>query len=117
MTWLGMVAAVCTGYGGIAVIELTSRADTAQDFLSSGVHAVADSVILDVQVGRGAPQLADVRVEFESTGQQRIRTALAWIDSGTPIPRDEEHQRPDPGSRYAAPLRILYLADDPPAAI
>ncbi|GAA1596390.1 hypothetical protein GCM10009804_61130 [Kribbella hippodromi] len=117
MTWLGVVAAVCTGYGGIAVIELTSRADEGQDFLSTGLAAVADPVILDVQVGRGAPQLADVRVEFEGAGQGRIQTELLWIDLDTPIPREEEHQSPDSGSRYAAPLRILYFSDDPHTAI
>ena len=117
MSWLGITALVCIPYGAIAVSELTARADTGQHFLSTGLPAVADAVSLDAQVGKGAPTLADVQVEFKSADQQSIRTALLWIDLDTPVPRNEEHQSPDPGSRYAPPLRILYLPSDSHAAI
>ena len=117
MSWLGITAAVCTVYGAIAVIELTSRAETGQNFLSTGLPAVADPVTLDVQIGKGTPHLSDVQVEFKSADQQSIQTALSWIDLDTPIPLDEERQSPEPGTRYAPPLRILYLPDDTHTAI
>ncbi|MEU4602552.1 hypothetical protein AB0F43_06205 [Kribbella sp. NPDC023972] len=106
-----------TVYGAIAVTELTIRADTAQDFLRTGVPAVADPVTFNVGLGKGAPFLRDVQVKFKSADQQSIQTALSWIDADTPIPRNEERQTPDPGTRYAPPLRILYLPDDPHTAI
>jgi hypothetical protein len=116
-TWLGIIGTVLTVYGAIAVTELTLRAQTGQNFLSAGVPAVADHVTLDVGLGKGAPFLRDVQVEFKSADQQSIQTALSWTDADTPIPRNEERQNPDPGTRYAPPLRILYLPDDPHTAI
>jgi hypothetical protein len=116
-TWLGIIGTVLTVYGAIAVTELTLRAQTGQNFLSAGVPAVADHVTLDVGLGKGAPFLRDVQVEFKSADQPSIQTALSWTDADTPIPRNEERQNPDLGTRYAPPLRILYLRDDPHTAI
>ena len=98
-----------TVYGAIAVTELTLRAETAQKFLSAGVPAVADPVTFDVGLGKGDPFLRDVQVDFKSADQQSIQTTLSWIDVDTPIPRNEERQSPDPGTRYAPPLRVLYI--------
>ncbi|MFG1620523.1 hypothetical protein [Kribbella sp. NPDC049227] len=97
--------------------ELTLRAETGQGFLGSGLPAVADSVTLDVQVGKGDPHLREVQVEFKSADQQSIQTTLSWIDLDTPIPRNEERQSPNPGTRYAPPLRILYLPDNSRTAV
>ena len=99
MVWLGITATVCTVYGAIAVTELTLRAKTGQDFLSMGLPAVADSVTLDVQVGRGDPHLREVQVEFKSADHQSIQTMLSWIDLDTPISRNEERQSPSPERR------------------
>ena len=95
--WLGIVGTVLIVYGAIAVTELTLRAHTGQSFLSTGVHAVADAVTFEVGLGKGAPFLRDVQVEFKSADQQSIQTALSWIDADTAIPRSEERQNPDPG--------------------
>lgn len=115
--WLGVIGAVLTVYGAIAVTELTLRAGTGQNFLSTGVPADAAPVTFDVGLGKGAPFLRNVQVEFKSADQQSIHTALSWFDADTPIPRNEERQSPEPGTRYAPPLRILYLPDDSRTAI
>jgi hypothetical protein len=115
--WFGIIGAVLTVYGAIAVTELTVRAETGQNFLSTGVPADAASVTFDVGLGKGAAFLRDIQVEFKSADQQIINTSLSWFDADTPIPRNEERQSPEPGTRYAAPLRILYLPDDSHTAI
>ncbi|GAB2673291.1 hypothetical protein [Kribbella swartbergensis] len=116
-TWLGIAGALLTIYGAIAVTELTLRAETAQDFLNIGIPADANRVTFDAGLGKGDPFLRDVQVEFMSADQQSIRTTLSWIDADTPIPRNEERQSPDPGTRYAPPLRVLYLPEDAHTAI
>ncbi|TDD28046.1 hypothetical protein E1218_08355 [Kribbella turkmenica] len=111
---LGIILALFTS---IALYELHTRAEAARRFLSSGTSVTADRVMLEVQVGRGTPGLKEVRVEFKTRDHDTVSTSLQWIDLDTPIPREEEQQAPQQGSRYATPLKILYFSENADDAI
>jgi hypothetical protein len=99
--WLGIIGAALTVYGAIAVTELTLRAETGQNFLSTGVPADAARVTFDVGLGKGAPFLRNVQVEFKFADQQSIHTALSWFDSDTPIRATRSARAPsqEPGTQ------------------
>lgn len=115
--WSAVAGTALALYGSIVVVELTERADIGQTYLSTGVPAVAGEVVLNVGVGKGAPGLGEVEVGYTTSTRQRIRTELVWIDVDTHIERNEERQTPDPGSRYAPPLKILHKPHSPNDAI
>lgn len=104
-------------YGSIVMYELNTRAEIGHQFPSTGTAAMTDHVVLQVQVGRGAPALAEVNVEFLTKDRRSVAVPLTWIDLDAPIPRNEEQQFPAPGSRYATPLKIRYSPHNPTNAI
>jgi hypothetical protein len=104
-------------YGAIALAELTNRRQMSQEFLSAGAYANADQVELEVAPGRGTPVLEEVQVDFRTTDGQKVHTSLVEVDIEAQVAPHEGRQTPEPGSRYAPPLKILYMPRKPSDAI
>lgn len=117
-TWLGIAGLVLVLYGGIAQIELESKRQMSQEFLSVGTRATADQVELDAAPGKGDPVLDTVTVGFKTADGRTVHTELAAINSydNAEVAR-EGRQAPAAGSRYAPPLGILYMPQNASEAL
>ncbi|MGZ0149406.1 hypothetical protein ACXJJ3_20245 [Kribbella sp. WER1] len=110
-TWLGVPALVVAVVGGLGFAEISERQDLSRELLSSGNATVARGVQVDV-VGTRDPYLENVHVEFVAPGGRPVRAELySWEDNPQGMP--EGSQAPRAGTRYAAPLRIVYRTSDP----
>ncbi|MEU4604758.1 hypothetical protein AB0F43_17390 [Kribbella sp. NPDC023972] len=107
-----MAALVLALLGVLVLADATSRQRLSRELLDDGIETVADSVQVEVTGGAGRPSIAEVRVDFTASGVDRIRTSLDHInDDRQGMP--EGVQAPDPGTRYAMPLRLVYRQSDP----
>lgn len=111
-TWLGVPALIVAVIGGLMLAEISHRQGLTQDLLANGTETVASSV--QVYVGRGG--LSNPEVVFRTGDGREIRTELAnsdLDDEGMP----EGQQTPAAGTRYAPPLKIVYLPSEPSTAL
>jgi hypothetical protein len=104
-------------YGTIATIELVNRRQLSQEFRSAGAGAIVEQVELEVAPGRGTPVLDEVQVDFSTADGQEVHTSLVQVDIEIQVAPHEGRQTPEPRSRYAPPLTILYMPGKPSEAI
>jgi hypothetical protein len=114
-TVLGVYALMATLFGVVALLDTRNQRAAAQEFLDSGVATVADGVEIAVQYGKGGRYIDTVEVTFVVATQRHVATLSNSL--GDPESNVEGRHQPAAGTRYAAPLRILYKADDPTQVI
>ena len=98
--------AIC---GVLVLVESLRREALGARLLDAGYFAVADTVIVDRPTG-GGPVTA-VRLSFPAADGRQIYTALGDHEVVPPTPGGL--QAPAAGTRYAAPLQIVYDREAP----
>ncbi len=113
-TWLGVPALVVAVIGGLMLAEISHRQGLSQDLLANGTETVASSVQADVG-SRGG--IIDLQVAFRTGNGREVRTTLAdgEFDDAEGMP--EGQQTPAAGTRYSAPLKVVYRPSDPSRAL
>lgn len=112
-TWLGVPALVVAVVGGLGLAEISHRQGFSRDLLTNGTETVASSVQVDVRRGG----ISNPEVVFRTTDGREIRTALADAHVNGDEGMADGQQTPRPGTRYAAPLTIVYRPSDPSVAL
>lgn len=108
---LGIYALLATAFGVVAVLDIHHQQTVAQEFLNIGTATTADVVEIDVRYGKGGSSIDTVEVTFVVATQRHLATLSNSL--GDPEGNSEGRHPPTAGTRYAAPLRILYKPDDP----
>ncbi|NIK59228.1 hypothetical protein [Kribbella shirazensis] len=108
---LGVFALVATILGLVALLDIRHQRAVAQDFLDTGVEMIADQVEVAVWYGRGGDYVDEVEVTFVVATKRVVATLSNSL--GDPEGNAEGRHPPAAGTRYAAPLRIVYKPEDP----
>lgn len=114
-TWLGVgsLIAVLIGLGVFGTYSY--RHGLGEELLRGGGIAVSQSVQVDVIAGR-VEEIEHVNVDFTTGDRRRVQTELAEYKTGIQGMEQGVHP-PAPGTRYAAPLKLLYRQSDPSVAL
>ena len=112
---LGAFALVATCLGFVAFLDIRHQRAVGQEYLDTGVETVADQVELRVRYGRGGSYIDEVEVTYVVAAERRQATLTNSL--GDPESNADGRHPPEAGTRYAAPLRILYKPDDPTQVI
>jgi hypothetical protein len=115
-TWLGVPALIVAVCGALILLEVLQRQSLSRDLLEAGNWAIADTVRVDIAPGRGAPTVAGVHVSFRTSDGRHMDTPLIDYEYDAQG-MTEGIQTPRPGTRYAAPLQIIYKPSDPRRAV
>jgi hypothetical protein len=109
---LGVIALIVAVSGVIVQLDVRYQRALGRDFLAHGVRATATAVELEVDHGKGGTYLDAVWVGFRTAEGREIRAELTG-ELGDPEGADEGDVRPLPGTRYAAPVEVLYQPATP----
>jgi hypothetical protein len=112
---LGAFALVATLLGLVALLDIRHQRAVAQEFLDTGVETMADQVEVAVRYGKGGSYIDAVEVTFVVAPERHVATLSNSL--GDPEGNADGRHPPAIGTRYAAPLRILYKPDDPSQVI
>ncbi len=104
----GLVALL---FGIVMLLDELEQQSTAEDFLATGVQTVTDQVEVDVHSTNRSTYISTVVVTYASSPVTLINT-FDDVESNPP-----GRHAPDPGTRYAAPLAIVYDPEDPTRAM
>jgi len=115
ITVVGAFALVVAVLGVTVLLDVRYQRAVAQDFLSTGVQTVTNQVEIDVDTGRGGRYIDTVDVELPVLSGSRHATLTNIL--GDPEGNEVGLHAPDAGTRYAAPLTILYKPEDPSQVI
>jgi hypothetical protein len=114
--WLvvaGLIVAVC---GAIVLLEVLPRQSLSRELLAAGHFAIADTTQVDVAPGRGNPTVAGVHASFQTADGGWLETPLVdYEDDAQGMAQGL--QTPPSGTRYAAPLQIIYRPTAPQQAV
>ncbi|WP_405065144.1 hypothetical protein OG558_24580 [Kribbella sp. NBC_01510] len=112
---VGALALVATVLGLVALLDIRHQRAVAQEYQDTGVETVADQVELRVLYSKGGSYIDEVEVTFVVAAERHLATL--WNNLGDPEGNADGRHPPAVGTRYAAPLRILYKPDDPTQVI
>jgi hypothetical protein len=112
---VGAFALVATVLGLVALVDIRHQRAVGQEYLDTGVETVADQVEVRVRYGKGGSYIDAVEVGFVAGAERHLATL--WNNLGDPEGNADGRHPPAVGTRYAAPLRILYKPDDPTQVI
>ncbi len=115
-TWLGVPALIVAVCGALILLDVLQRQSLSRDLLEDGYFAIADTVWVDVAPGRGSPTVAGVHVSFRTSDGRPLETPLIDYEYDAQG-MTEGIQTPRPGTRYAAPLQIIYKPAAPRQAV
>ncbi|MGZ0153517.1 hypothetical protein ACXJJ3_41070 [Kribbella sp. WER1] len=104
---LGAVAVLAIVFGVVAIVSTRQHRSLARDFLATGTRTVATDVVVHVETSKGGDYVGWVDVEFAG---QRLPLIENLHDAEG---NDVGEHAPKAGTRYAAPLAVLYKRDDP----
>ena len=114
-TWFGVTALIVAVCGALILLEVLQRQHLSRDMLEAGTFAIADTVRVDRAPGRGTSTVAGVHVSFRASDGRPVDTTL--IDYEYAQGMAEGIQTPRPGTRYAAPLQVIYKPAAPQQAV
>jgi hypothetical protein len=115
VTLFGVLAFVATVLGLIVLLDVRYQRAVGQEFLNAGVVTVADHVEIVVRYGKGGSFIDEVEVTFSIGPERRVATLSNSL--GDPEGNAAGRHPPATGTRYAAPLQILYKPGDPSQVI
>jgi hypothetical protein len=115
-TWLGVPALIVAVCGAVILLEVLPRQSLSRDLLEAGNFAIADTVRVDIAPGRGNPTVAGVHVSFPTADGRPLETPLIGYEYDAQG-MTEGTQTPRPGTRYAAPLQVIYKPAAPRQAL
>ncbi|WP_427892802.1 hypothetical protein ACQHIV_07845 [Kribbella sp. GL6] len=108
---LGVFAVLAVVFGVVAIVDDRHQRSVGREFLATGTRTVATDVVLQVRTSRGDEYIDSVDVVFGS------HRAMLSESQGDPEGNGVGDHPPNAGTRYAAPLPVLYKADDPTQVI
>ncbi|HZX05069.1 hypothetical protein [Kribbella sp.] len=104
---LGVFAVIAVVFGVVSIVDDHQRRAVGRDLLASGTRTVATDVVVHVTTGRSGDYLNTVDVVFDGR-------RLSLSDNvGDAEGNDVGEHAPNAGTRYAAPLPVVYKRDDP----
>jgi hypothetical protein len=115
VTLFGVLAFVATVLGLVVLLDVRYQRAVGQEFLDAGVATVADHVEVVVRYGKGGSFIDEVEVTFSIGPERRVATLSNSL--GDPEGNAAGRHPPATGTRYAAPLQILYKPGDPSQVI
>ncbi|MFC0626239.1 hypothetical protein [Kribbella deserti] len=104
---LGAVALLVALIGVVIALDTADQRNFAQKMLAAGVPATATEVVLKVSDGKGGKYVDAVRVTIPTSDGQSRQAELAF-SLAEPEGAEPGRRTPAAGSRYAAPLAVLY---------
>jgi hypothetical protein len=110
--WLGVPGLILLAIGVLVLGEILYRQGYSRDLLDHGVETTAESVRMTIQPRRSGVAADDVVLVFHTASGQQITASPRNVEDETPDLPEGEHPAPA-GTRYAAPLKILYDPADP----
>ncbi len=114
-TWLGVPALVALLIGLAIFLDASHQQRLSRELLREGGKAISTSVQVEVFGGR-ANYVESIRVEFATSDGRQVQTLLEGFEDGRDGMAEGVHA-PEPGTRYATPLRIVYRQSDPSVAL
>jgi hypothetical protein len=100
--------------GGLILADILYRQSVSRHLLTDGVATTAETVQLNIYPNKGTPIVGEVVITFRGTGGQVVHAQLSDFEDDDPHGLAEEGTLPPPaGTRYAAPLAIIYDPAEP----
>ncbi|MFI5732617.1 hypothetical protein ACIA49_21035 [Kribbella sp. NPDC051587] len=110
-TWLGVPAVVAVLIGLALFTTSHDRQQLSRELLRGGGAAVASSVQVEV-VGRRGALIERLQVGYTTGDGRQLQVNVSDYDSDSQDMAEGVHP-PAAGTRYAAPLRVVYRQSDP----